>query len=404
MKRIVTFKDVIPGLSRIQDDPEAAVDRSLVEHIKGKHKGEDIELQRVWVFSNVRYQKSYPFPVNAIYVVREKPAYPPFRIKKLPRGAKRTWGSPGVYAYKLPPGNMILVGHEKGIEMNRVLIIGGNGMLGRTLHKVLDADGSIDAVKSIDLPDIDITDTRSINKALDAYGPNIVILCAAMTNVDLCETEQDKAFKVNALGAANVAKSWQGHCFKLIYISTDYVFDGNLNRPYNEFDDPVPGTVYGRSKLAGERKVMQYCPNHLILRTAWLYGQGGPSFYHAMSKLASTEGMPVKVVNDQTGNPTSALALSRLILWFLLDGSKLTGIYHATCEGKATWYQFASDIFTQLNSKRALMPCTSLEYQRPAVRPSNSQLDKMMLRLVGAPPMPTWEAALDEFIKLYPDG
>jgi len=218
-----------------------------------------------------------------------------------------------------------------------------------------------------------------------------------MTQVDACETYPDKAFRVNALGSANVASAATPHGARLIAISTDYVFDGALDRPYHEFDMPAPKTVYGASKWAGEEAVRHHCPDHTILRIAWLYGEDGPSFVHTMLKLGRQEGAPLKVVSDQLGNPTSTDAVADLLAQ-LLD-HPIPGVVHGSCEEEASWFDFAQRIFAYGGIRREVQPCTTSEFPRPAPRPANSRLEKRMLRLAGLPAMPSWQDALANFLR-----
>lgn len=276
----------------------------------------------------------------------------------------------------------------------RVVITGGKGMLGRTLQKILDDNEIIIA----DLPEADITDGAGFDSFLAAANADVVIHCAAMTAVDKCETEQDFAYKLNAVGSLNVATACNRHNIRLIAISTDYVFKGDSERPYNEFDKADGGnTVYGQSKFAGEEFIRTHCPNHVICRISWLYGAGGPSFVHAMMNLADGTRPILKVVNDQHGNPTSTLAVGRQ-LKNILARPELAGTFHLTCEGEATWYEFAQEIFRLAGKNQQLEPCTTDEFPRPAPRPLNSCLEKRMLRLCGLPSMPDWHDALAEFM------
>ena len=277
----------------------------------------------------------------------------------------------------------------------RIVITGGKGMLGRTLQNVLSENEIIIA----DLPEADITDAAGFDKFLAAAKADAVIHCAAMTAVDKCETEQDLAYKLNAAGSMNVASACHRHNVRLIAISTDYVFEGSSDRPYHEFDMPNGGnTVYGQSKFAGEELIRRHCPNHVICRISWLYGAGGPSFVHAMINLADGSRPVLKVVSDQHGNPTSTLAVSRQ-LKNILARPELVGTFHLTCEGEATWFDFAEEIFRLAGKNQKIEPCTTAEFPRPAPRPFNSRLEKRMLRLCGLPPMPDWHDALAEFMQ-----
>ena len=278
----------------------------------------------------------------------------------------------------------------------KLLITGGKGMLGRTLQQEFRDCELVIA----DLPEADITDPAGFDAFLAQAAPDAVIHCAAMTAVDKCETEIDLAYKLNAFGTANVAAACHRHGVRLIAISTDYVFEGSSDRPYSEFDLPSGGnTVYGKSKFAGEEAVRRHCPDHVICRISWLYGPGGPSFVHAMMKLADGTRPELKVVADQHGNPTSTLAVARQ-LRNILDRRELVGTFHMTCEGEATWAEFAAEIFHLAGKDQKIVPCTTEEFPRPAPRPKNSRLEKMMLRLAGLPPMPDWREALAEFMRL----
>ena len=277
----------------------------------------------------------------------------------------------------------------------KLLITGGKGMLGRTLQREF-ADCELVIA---DLPEADITDAAGFDAFLAQHKPDAVIHCAAMTAVDKCETEIEFAYRLNAFGTANVAAACHRHGVRLIAISTDYVFDGDSDWPYNEFDRATGGaTIYGKSKFAGEEAVRTHCPNHVICRISWLYGQGGPSFVHAMMSLADGTRPMLKVVADQHGNPTSTTAVARQ-LRNILAKPELVGTFHLTCEGEATWFEFAQEIFRLAGKNQAVSPCTTDEFPRPAPRPKNSRLDKMMLRLSGLPPMPDWHDALAEFMK-----
>ena len=279
-----------------------------------------------------------------------------------------------------------------------LLITGVAGMLGRTLLRRLahrDPTGS-------DRRRLDLADAVAVDRHLAALGPAIVINCAGMTAVDRCESEPDVAFAGNAVTAANLAHACRRNGGRLLHISTDYVFPGDLGRPSHEYDPPAPRTIYGASKLAGERAVREACPDHLILRTAWLYGPGGPSFLHTMFRLGAQSGAPLRVVDDQIGNPTSTDAVADAID-SLLD-VPISGTVHLSCAGETSWFGFAGEIFALWNLPRPLIPCTSADFPRPAPRPKDSRLDKMALRLHGLPPMPDWRTALHHFWRDHPDG
>lgn len=279
----------------------------------------------------------------------------------------------------------------------KILITGARGMLGRTLCDILNSHEIIPTDKY----SMDITDTKSVSEVVAKYRPDVVIHSAAMTAVDLCETEVDKAYRVNAIGTGNVASACDAYGCRLIAISTDYVFDGKACSAYNEYDVPTGGpTVYGKSKWAGEQLIRVHCPNHVIARVAWLYGVGGPSFVHTMLNLSAMQKPMLKVVNDQRGNPTSTLEVARALAE-IIDHPEIRGTFHLTCEGATTWYEFAKTIFEIQGIPQKIRPCSSEEYPRPAPRPQNSCLENMNLRLYGLKPMKGWKEALIEFLKYY---
>ena len=285
----------------------------------------------------------------------------------------------------------------------KILITGGNGMLGRTLRRELAGHESVVA----DLPDWDITAADDFMAKTLAAAPDVVVHCAAMTKVDDCESNRDLAFRLNEEGTRNVALACKACGARLVAISTDYVFSGEPPREpwaWGETDIPRPRTVYGASKFAGEQMVQMINPdNSVILRIAWLYGGGGPSFVHTMAKLGAQEGAPLKVVDDQRGNPTSTKAVADVVR-FLLSRPDVSGVVHGTCEGQCTWYGFARELFRLLELRRPggrpmreLAPCTTEEFPRPAPRPRNSALRKSVLNLLGYR-TPRWQDALGDFV------
>lgn len=275
----------------------------------------------------------------------------------------------------------------------KILVTGGRGMLGRTLVRHLTVRHS---VLALGRQELDITDCAAVELACREFRPAAVLHCAAMTNVDGAESQPELAFEINVRGTENVAAACRQVGARLIAFSTDYVFDGSLPRPYHEEDEPNPQTVYGRSKLAGELAVRQLCPDHLILRIAWLYGAGGPSFVHTMLRLGRQPGVPLRVVDDQIGNPTSADAVAERVL-ALLD-TTATGTWHLTAEGEATWYQFARAIAGVVPFERRVLPCATADYPRPARRPANSRLQKRQLERHALRPMDHWSVRLQDFL------
>ena len=276
----------------------------------------------------------------------------------------------------------------------KVMLTGGRGMLGRTLVSVLKTSHEVLAT---DYPEADITDYFSISTVIKRWQPDVVINCAAKTAVDLCETEQISAYNLNAYGAANVAKACFENDVRLISISTDYVFPGKNDHPWREDELATGGdTVYGKSKFLGEQLVLGLCPNALICRLAWLYGTGGPSFLHTILKLADGSRAQLKVVSDQIGNPTSCLAVAKHMR-ILLEHPEISGICHLTCDGEASWFEFAQEICRINGIKQEIIPCSTSEYPRPAPRPAYSALENSVLARHGLPPMPHWKKALENF-------
>ena len=277
----------------------------------------------------------------------------------------------------------------------KILITGAEGMLGRTLPSYLLTDELILPKRS----ELDIRDEQAVLTYFSSKEPQLVIHCAAMTDVDRCENETQLAWDTNALGTRNVALAAQKIQARLINISTDYVFDGTSDRPYSEFDSANGGsTVYGKTKIAAEQYVSPICSNYVNLRISWLYGKGGPSFVHTMLALAE-KGLPkLKIVDDQIGCPTSTDAVAHAIV-NLITRPRFSGTVHATCEGETSWYGLAKKVFELRNIPQTIVPCTSEEYPRPAKRPKNSRLENRVLRMLNLPSMPHWEEALKDFLQ-----
>lgn len=277
----------------------------------------------------------------------------------------------------------------------RILITGGKGMLGRTLVRHWQ---NVHTLAVADLPETDLTHPEQVAAAFDAFRPEAVVHCAAMTNVDACEGDPVRAFLLNETATAHVADACAAHGARLFAISTDYVFSGDAPGDRTEADPVAPKTVYGASKLAGEEAVRARCPNHVIARIAWLYGVGGPSFPHTMVRLAREDpARTLRVVDDQFGNPTSADAVAEGLTAFL-DRPDLRGTFHLTCEGTVSWCAFARETlclagFPGVNVE----PCATEDYPRPAPRPHHSALSKAKLAANGLPPMPPWQDALTRF-------
>ena len=279
----------------------------------------------------------------------------------------------------------------------RVLITGAQGQLGRDLTRHLGRGHHVDAPPESRL---DVTDPGSVRACVRDAAPDAVVHTAAMTAVDECETHVEQACLVNALGSRNVAAACREFGAWVVAISTDFVFPGDSARPYREIDPTGPINVYGQTKLAGEDFVRQQCPDHVIVRTAWLYGPGGKHFVETILRLAERKadaGEPLRVVADQTGSPTSTTALCRQIARILED--LRPGTVHAACHGQATRFEWAKAALELAGLTTPIEPCPSSEFPLPAPRPVSSALDNMVLRLDGLDVMPDWRDALREFVQ-----
>lgn len=276
----------------------------------------------------------------------------------------------------------------------RVMVIGHKGMLGRDLMKLLDKKYTLSGA---DCEDLDIRQIESVRSCMAAHRPEAVINAAAYTNVDEAESNEKLAMDVNGNGAGNIAKvAAEMGLKKMVHISTDYVFDGNKKGPYLEDDPAGPVGVYGRSKLEGERQVLEAFPGAIIARTAWLYGRGGKNFVETIIRLAG-ERDRLTVVNDQHGSPTWTADLSRGIA-ALMDADA-RGVVHVTNSGQTTWFDFAAAIVEMAGIKGVTVePMSSDKLDRPAKRPANSVLDgSKFAKLTGAP-MPHWRIALEKYM------
>lgn len=281
------------------------------------------------------------------------------------------------------------------MDMEKVLITGGNGQLGRSLCSILkDVDTEVIAT---DADTLDIRDFKQTEEFVLKYKPDTIINCAAHTNVDKCETDAENAKRINEDGARNLAIAAGKTGAQIVQVSTDYVFDGNAKKPYTEDDRTNPQSVYGRTKLAGEKAVIENCDKYFIVRTAWLYGDGN-NFVKTMLKLADKTDC-ITVVNDQYGTPTSSLELARMILYIIPSGQY--GIYHGTCEGGTNWYEFACEIMKQAGKDVKVMPVTTEEYmknKKAATRPAYSVLENKKLNSMGTYRMKEWRKALAEYM------
>jgi dTDP-4-dehydrorhamnose reductase len=281
----------------------------------------------------------------------------------------------------------------------KVLVTGASGQLGTDLCEVLRDSELIPLTHK----DIEISDVSSVKQAFNKYKPDIIINTAAYVRVDDCEDEKDKVFSVNCLGARNVAVVAQELGARLVHLSTDYVFGGEAESrtsPYTEFDTPVPLSIYGKSKLAGENLTRHFCLRHFIVRASALFGVAGSSgkggnFIETMLRLAR-ERDELKVVNDQVFSPTYTLDLARKIAQ-LID-TECYGIFHITNKGVCSWYEFTVEILKLSGIKTPVVPITSDQYPQKARRPCYSVLDNYHLRLLGMDDMRPWQEALKDYL------
>jgi dTDP-4-dehydrorhamnose reductase len=304
----------------------------------------------------------------------------------------------------------------------RVLVTGGNGQLGRDLRVVLAgavpaggehrsphvghgvlpsvAEGTFE-VLSTDIDTLDVVDRTAVREAVDTFRPDIVLHGGAYTAVDACESDPDTAFAVNALGTRHLAEAAVDVGAHLVYVSTDYVFDGTLERPYVEWDRPNPRSVYGRSKLGGEMEVHVIAgASATVVRTAWVSGAHGSNMVKTVLRLAAAapEG-PLRFVDDQHGCPTFTADLARAVVRLALD--RRPGTFHVTNQGETTWCGFAKATLAAAGlDPRLVVPIATSELDppRPAPRPANSRLDNAVLRLSGLPTLPPWTESLGRLV------
>jgi dTDP-4-dehydrorhamnose reductase len=272
-----------------------------------------------------------------------------------------------------------------------ILVVGAKGMLGRDLMDILGNEA-----RGVDVEDIDIRELSSVQKVLLTLKPRLVINAAAYTDVDGCESNQELAMEVNGEGVAHLAMICKEIGATLVQISTDYVFDGSKGSPYQEDDPTGPLSVYGESKLAGEMNA-RFCPEHLIIRTQWLYGLHGKNFVETMLRLA-TEKKELAVVDDQVGSPTWTVDLGLAIKALIDKGCR--GTYHAANGGFCSWNEFARAIFAEAGIEMTVKPMSTGDLGRPAPRPLYSTLDcGKLARDGGFQPQP-WQEALKHYLKL----
>ncbi len=307
------------------------------------------------------------------------------------------------------------------IRPQRVLVTGGNGQLGRDVRDVLAGevpDGGVPAdqlggtllptvdpgtfeVLSTDIDNLDLVDRAAVRDAVEGFRPDVILHGGAYTAVDACESDPDTAFAVNAMGTRHMAEAAASVGAHIVYVSTDYVFDGGANRPYVEWDQPGPRSVYGRSKLGGEQEIRSLSgASGTIVRTAWVNGAHGANMVKTVLRVAaaSPDGV-LRFVDDQHGSPTFTADLARAIVRLGVD--RRPGTFHVTNRGETTWFGFVRATMVAAGYDPARVEPIStadLDPPRPAPRPANSRLDNAALRLCGLPAMPPWEDALDRLV------
>ncbi len=272
----------------------------------------------------------------------------------------------------------------------KLLVTGAGGMLGRDV--MLAAGNAGHDVIGFGHTELDVTDAASVDAKLDAERPDVVINCAAWTDVDGAEGAEDEAMAANGTGAGKVAAAAASVGASVVYVSSDYVFDGAKGAPYVETDQPAPLSAYGRTKLAGEEATVAANTRHFVVRSAWLFGIGGPNFVETMLRLAGS-GNEVLVVRDQIGSPTYTWHLAYGIVR-LIEGIEF-GLHHMAAAGQCSWYEFAREIFEQAKVECKVLSITTEEFGRPAPRPPFSALTSQREHAIR---LPSWQDGLAGYL------
>ncbi len=280
----------------------------------------------------------------------------------------------------------------------RVTLFGASGLLGQDLVRALRLPTTLSQngaqLTALSQEDVDLRDSVRVSQVINESQPDWIILSAAYTDVDGCETNRDLAFAVNCEGAVNVARAAREHGSRLMFVSTDYVFDGSKSTPYEAGDSRNPMSVYGETKAQAEIRLLEILPDVLIVRTSWLFGHGGKCFPATILKLAAAR-PEISVVNDQRGSPTFTPDLAAALVELCRKNAR--GIVHATNSGNCTWYEFAKEIVGRAGLSTTVKPVTTAEFPRPARRPANSMLSPASLHAYGIQ-MPTWQDALGRYL------
>ena len=279
-------------------------------------------------------------------------------------------------------------------NMMKILVTGYNGQLGYDVIKELHSRG-IDCLGA-DKDDFDITNEKETLKAITEYSPSAVIHCAAYTAVDRAEDDEETCRRVNVDGSKNIALACASLGCKMVYISTDYVYGGKGETPFEPSSPTAPCNVYGKTKLEGEKQVQKYCKKSFIVRTSWVFGINGGNFVKTMLRLSESHDT-LTVVSDQIGSPTYTPDLARLICDMVV--TEKYGIYHGTNEGCCSWAEFAAEIMKSAGKDTKIIPILTKDYKCAAERPLNSRLSKKCLDDAGFERLPTWQNALERYMK-----
>lgn len=275
----------------------------------------------------------------------------------------------------------------------KVLVTGSSGQLGYDILRELKKR----KIKCLgcDRKDFDITDENKVYQNIVSYRPDVIIHCSAYTNVDRAEEEKDLCYQVNVEGTRNIAKVASEIDSKLVYISTDYVFDGCGSEPFKIYDDTNPVNYYGYTKCLGEHEIREIMSKYFIVRVSWLFGVNGNNFINTMLKLGG-QNAKLTVINDQVGSPTYTVDVSKLIIDIIQTDN--FGTYHVTNEGYCSWYDFACEIFKLSNIDVNIKPVKSYEFKTVAPRPKNSRLDKSAIDNIGLRRLPCWKDAVYRYL------
>lgn len=283
--------------------------------------------------------------------------------------------------------------------MTRILVTGGKGQLALSIDKVSRLYSNLEFIFT-DVENLDITNKKEINSFFKKYSIDYCINCAAYTAVDRAESEVALATRINVEGVRNLAESCKEYSVTLVHISTDFVFDGNSSQPYMESDSCSPLSVYGQTKLDGERVIQKSLKNYFVIRTSWLYSEFGNNFMKTMLRLGG-EKTELNIVNDQLGTPTYAEDLARVLLKIIESRSSDFGLYHYSNKGVASWHDFAKEIFELEKIEINLSPILTLKYPTPAERPKYSVLDKAKIQNNFGVTIPFWKDSLESALNAF---